>query len=179
MDEVPDSVMQEAPSSDIGLQEQLEEATAAEPITSEALHSDPPPPPPPPAEPAEPAAEPAADPSADAATTTAVAVPVPASSPASAAATLLNSRAPKEPKTGYNFFCDMRRPQLLVEHPEAKPAEISKMLGEGWKQLNTAELRQPYEAQAATARARFVQECAALGIDPHHRKSATAAASAD
>ena len=75
-----------------------------------------------------------------------------ASSPASAAATLLNSRAPKEPKTGYDFFCDMRRPQLLVEYPEAKPAEISKMLGEGWKQLNTAELREPYEAQAAADR---------------------------
>ena len=95
------------------------------------------------------------------------------------AVSLPNPHAPKEPKTGYNFFCDVRRPQLLVEHPQAKPAEISKMLGEGWKQLNTAELRQPYEAQAAAARARFVQECAALGIDPHHRKSATAAASAD
>ena len=60
---------------------------------------------------------------------------------------------------------------MLVEHPQAKPPEISKMLGEGWKQLNTAELRQPYEAQAAAARARFVQECAALGIDPQHHRN--------
>ena len=76
---------------------------------------------------------------------------------------------PKEPKTGYNFFCDMRRPQLLVEFPEAKPADISKMLGEGWKQLNTAELRAPYELQASNDRARFAKECAELGIDPQHR----------
>ena len=90
------------------------------------------------------------------------AVAVPSASPA-ATATVASSavaRAPKEPKTGYNFFCDMRRPQLLVEFPEAKPAEISKMLGEGWKQLNTAELRAPYQLQASNDRARFAKECA-------------------
>ena len=124
----------------------------ATPIENETLPPEPPPPP-----------------ATDAVVVQTTATAVPAVTTSSANALNSSTRIPKEPKTGYNYFCDMRRPQLLVECPDAKPAEISKMLGEGWKHLDTAELRAPYEAQAAADRARFAAECAQLGIDPQHR----------
>lgn len=82
---------------------------------------------------------------------------------------LTSPKTPKEPKTGYNFFCELERPKLLVAFPGAKPADISKMLGEAWKKLNRPEDRAPFEAQAQADRERFAAECAKAGIDPMHR----------
>ena len=47
--------------------------------------------------------------------------------------------APKKPKTGFMFFCDEVRKQVMKDNPGVKMGGIAKILGEKWGKLESKE----------------------------------------
>ena len=52
----------------------------------------------------------------------------------------------KKPKSGYLFFCDDKRDSVQKKNPGKKMGDISKILGELWKNISDEE-RQKYISQ--------------------------------
>ena len=78
-------------------------------------------------------------------------------------------KGPKEPKTPYNFYCEVRRPHIVAAHPEAGAPNISRLLGEEWQKIDTKD-RAQWDSLANADRERYLRECASLGIEPNRCK---------
>jgi len=62
--------------------------------------------------------------------------------------------APKKPINAYMFYTKARREGLKKQYPDLKITEISKKLGEEWKEMDKDE-RAPYEAQSQKDKERY------------------------
>ncbi|XP_078572992.1 PMS1 protein homolog 1-like [Branchiostoma floridae x Branchiostoma japonicum] len=67
---------------------------------------------------------------------------------------LVGNKPVKKPQSAYSFFIKDVRPTVCQENPEADFAEISRVIGQRWKQL-TNEERQRYEAMATRDQQRY------------------------
>mmetsp|Transcript_17234 Transcript_17234/g.52378 ORF Transcript_17234/g.52378 Transcript_17234/m.52378 type:complete len:556 (+) Transcript_17234:108-1775(+) len=67
-------------------------------------------------------------------------------------------KRPKRPRTAYHFFYDSRRKEELEKDPTRDNNELSKRLGEEWKELPFHK-KQPYETDAAAAKAEYEAAC--------------------
>ena len=64
---------------------------------------------------------------------------------------------PLPPRSAYLLFSAATRPQLRTDHPDATFAELSKMIGELWKALDKAEMKQ-WKQQSDDDKERYRQE---------------------
>lgn len=62
--------------------------------------------------------------------------------------------APKGPKNAFIFFCNDRRSEIKEENPDMKPTEITKKIGEMWKQVDSIEKAQ-YQEMAEEDKKRY------------------------
>ena len=67
---------------------------------------------------------------------------------------------PKGPKGAYMCFVQIARPKINAANPDLKFAEIAKMLGEQWKNMDTT-TRAGYEKMAEQDKERYQREIAA------------------
>ena len=67
---------------------------------------------------------------------------------------------PKGPKGAYMCFVQIARPKINAAHPNLQFAEIAKMLGEQWKNMD-ADTRAGYEKMAEDDKERYQKEIAA------------------
>ena len=66
--------------------------------------------------------------------------------------------APKWSKSGYVFFCAASRAEIVESLPaDHLPTDVPKALGKAWKALG-AKKKAPFEALAATDKARYATE---------------------
>lgn len=68
-----------------------------------------------------------------------------------------NAKKVKRPLSGYMYFCKEKRPALAAEHPDMKMVELSKMLGQMWKELSDEEKR-PFDDLATADKRRYEDE---------------------
>lgn len=74
-----------------------------------------------------------------------------------------NPDAPKRAMSGFLFFSQIRRPQLKSEYPELKNTDISKLLGQQWKEMDE-ETKSPYVTKENSDRNRYREEMKAWNI---------------
>jgi hypothetical protein len=67
---------------------------------------------------------------------------------------LQDPNAPKRPKNAYMFFIQAHRADTVQEHPDMRVTEISKVLGQKWRELDASE-KKPYNDQAAQDKLRY------------------------
>jgi upstream-binding transcription factor len=80
--------------------------------------------------------------------------------------------APKRPMSAYLYFVMDQRAAVVTANPDAKPAEITTILGEMWKAgAVTADAKKTYEDLAATDKARFEEEKAVYDAMMAERKT--------
>ncbi|KAG0265372.1 Non-histone chromosomal protein 6 [Actinomortierella ambigua] len=72
-------------------------------------------------------------------------------------AVVKDKNGPKRPRNSYIFFTLMKRDDIKKKHPEFKPTEITKMLGEEWQKLSDAE-KESYGAMAEDDKKRYQSE---------------------
>jgi len=70
---------------------------------------------------------------------------------------LKDENAPKRPKTAYLYFSEKVRPEIREENPELKMTEISKIIGEQWKQASP-QSKLEYTKKADKDKARYKEE---------------------
>ncbi|KAJ4835588.1 FACT complex subunit ssrp1, partial [Turnera subulata] len=75
--------------------------------------------------------------------------------------------APKKALTGYNFFLQMERENVKRSNPGISFSEISRALGDKWKQMS-AEQKEPYEEKARADRRRYKEE-SSISFSNDHR----------
>ncbi|KAI7829652.1 high mobility group box domain-containing protein [Gamsiella multidivaricata] len=68
-----------------------------------------------------------------------------------------DKNCPKRPRNSYIFFTLMKRDDIKKKHPEFKPTEITKMLGEEWQKLSEAE-KESYGSMAENDKKRYQSE---------------------
>ncbi|KAF9578313.1 hypothetical protein BGW38_005947, partial [Lunasporangiospora selenospora] len=68
-----------------------------------------------------------------------------------------DKNGPKRPRNSYIFFTLMKRDDIKKKHPEFKPTEITKMLGEEWQKLSEAE-KESYGNMAENDKKRYQSE---------------------
>jgi hypothetical protein len=68
---------------------------------------------------------------------------------------------PKKPRSAYNFFCHVKRPEIQADHPNVPFSQIGKMLGEAWRSVSATE-KTKYEEMARQDKGRYANELAAL-----------------
>ncbi|KAF9118844.1 non-histone protein [Mortierella sp. 14UC] len=68
-----------------------------------------------------------------------------------------DKNCPKRPRNSYIFFTLMKRDDIKKKHPEFKPTEITKMLGEEWQKLSEAE-KESYGSMAEDDKKRYQSE---------------------
>lgn len=71
-----------------------------------------------------------------------------------------NADKPKHFTSAYIFYCKQQRPIVKRENPEASATQIISILGAKWKALSPG-LKNPFERQAKTDRARYDREMTA------------------
>jgi hypothetical protein len=79
------------------------------------------------------------------------------SSPKDKSSKLKDENAPKRPKSGYLFFAEKKRPEIKEENPDLKMTEISKVIGERWKEASP-ESKAKYAKKAEKDKERYKQE---------------------
>jgi hypothetical protein len=67
--------------------------------------------------------------------------------------------APKRPPSAFLNYCKKRRAELKLQHPGARNTDISKMLGEEWKNA-PSEIRQPHIDKEAREREEYYKKVA-------------------
>lgn len=65
--------------------------------------------------------------------------------------------APKRPRSAYIFFSNDVRPNLAKKHPGEPITELSKRIGEQWRNASDAD-KKKYETQAAKDKVRYERE---------------------
>ena len=70
---------------------------------------------------------------------------------------LKDENAPKRPKSAYMFFAEKKRPEIREEQPDLKMTEISKVIGERWKEV-TPESKAKYAKKAEKDKERYQEE---------------------
>ncbi|KAF8963998.1 hypothetical protein BGZ46_000840 [Entomortierella lignicola] len=68
-----------------------------------------------------------------------------------------DKNCPKRPRNSYIFFTLMKRDDIKKKHPEFKPTEITKMLGEEWQKLSDSE-KESYGTLAENDKKRYQSE---------------------
>ncbi|KAF9954536.1 hypothetical protein BGZ70_010534 [Mortierella alpina] len=68
-----------------------------------------------------------------------------------------DKNCPKRPRNSYIFFTLMKRDDIKKKHPEFKPTEITKMLGEEWQKLSESE-KESYGTMAENDKKRYQSE---------------------
>ncbi|KAG0335581.1 Non-histone chromosomal protein 6 [Podila horticola] len=68
-----------------------------------------------------------------------------------------DKNCPKRPRNSYIFFTLMKRDDIKKKHPEFKPTEITKMLGEEWQKLSESE-KESYGNMAENDKKRYQSE---------------------
>ncbi|KAF9385050.1 hypothetical protein CPB97_005157 [Podila verticillata] len=68
-----------------------------------------------------------------------------------------DKNCPKRPRNSYIFFTLMKRDDIKKKHPEFKPTEITKMLGEEWQKLSETE-KESYGTMAENDKKRYQAE---------------------
>ncbi|KAI8353686.1 high mobility group box domain-containing protein [Mortierella sp. GBAus27b] len=68
-----------------------------------------------------------------------------------------DKNCPKRPRNSYIFFTLMKRDDIKKKHPEFKPTEITKMLGEEWQKLSETE-KENYGNMAENDKKRYQSE---------------------
>ncbi|KAI7816691.1 high mobility group box domain-containing protein [Gamsiella multidivaricata] len=68
-----------------------------------------------------------------------------------------DKNCPKRPRNSYIFFTLMKRDDIKKKHPEFKPTEITKMLGEEWQKLSESE-KESYGSMAENDKKRYQSE---------------------
>ncbi|KAF9179360.1 hypothetical protein BGZ50_006978 [Haplosporangium sp. Z 11] len=68
-----------------------------------------------------------------------------------------DKNCPKRPRNSYIFFTLMKRDDIKKKHPEFKPTEITKMLGEEWQKLSETE-KESYGSMAEDDKKRYQSE---------------------
>ncbi|KAF9415425.1 non-histone protein [Podila epigama] len=68
-----------------------------------------------------------------------------------------DKNSPKRPRNSYIFFTLMKRDDIKKKHPEFKPTEITKMLGEEWQKLSESE-KESYGTMAENDKKRYQAE---------------------
>jgi hypothetical protein len=63
---------------------------------------------------------------------------------------------PKKPKSGYMFFCDEHRANVMKKNKNAKMGDVSKILGNMWGKMG-AEEKQPYVELAEEAKETYTE----------------------
>ena len=66
--------------------------------------------------------------------------------------------APKNPRTAYNFFCTKNREEFKEENPDLDGKEITKKLGEAWKQIKDTHQADEYKNMAEDDKIRHKEE---------------------
>ena len=64
---------------------------------------------------------------------------------------------PKRAMVAFMFFSIDRRPATQKANPQVRIAEISKLLGQSWREMSTKE-KAPYDKKAAADKARYEKE---------------------
>jgi len=62
--------------------------------------------------------------------------------------------APKRPRSAYILYCTEKRSEVKAEHPDAKPAELMRIMGELWNSLAPTK-KQEYTDKAKDDKARY------------------------
>jgi hypothetical protein len=70
---------------------------------------------------------------------------------------LKDENAPKRPKSAYMFFAEKKRPEIREEQPELKMTEVSKVIGERWKEASP-ESKAKYSKKADKDKERYHEE---------------------
>jgi len=70
---------------------------------------------------------------------------------------LKDENAPKRPKTSYMFFAEKKRLEIREEQPDLKMTEVSKVIGERWKEV-TPESKAKYVKKADKDKERYQEE---------------------
>jgi len=70
---------------------------------------------------------------------------------------LKDENAPKRPKSGYLFFAEKKRPEIKEAQPDLKMTEVSKVIGELWKEV-TPESKAKYVKKADKDKERYQEE---------------------
>ena len=70
---------------------------------------------------------------------------------------LKDENAPKRPKSGYMFFAEKKRPEIKDAQPELKMIEISKVIGERWKD-STPSTKEKYNNKSEKDKQRYKLE---------------------
>jgi len=68
-----------------------------------------------------------------------------------------DKNAPKNPRNAYIFFMLDVRPRRVEQHPDKEPKDITRLLGEEWKELNDKK-KTKYKEQAAEDKQRYERE---------------------
>ena len=70
---------------------------------------------------------------------------------------LKDENAPKRPKSAYMFFSEKKRAEIREEQPDLKMTEISKVIGERWKEVSP-ESKAKYVKKAEKDKERYQEE---------------------
>ena len=70
---------------------------------------------------------------------------------------LKDENAPKRPKSAYMFFAEKKRAEIREEQPDLKMTEVSKVIGERWKEV-TPESKAKYAKKAEKDKERYQEE---------------------
>ncbi|KAG0044817.1 hypothetical protein BGZ83_009913 [Gryganskiella cystojenkinii] len=92
-----------------------------------------------------------------------------------AAPVFKDKNCPKRPRNSYIFFTLMKRDDIKKKHPEFKPTEITKMLGEEWQKLSEAE-KESYGTMAENDKKRYQSEMESYDANGGAAAAAAAAA---
>ncbi|KAL3934861.1 MAG: hypothetical protein SGBAC_009510 [Bacillariaceae sp.] len=65
--------------------------------------------------------------------------------------------APKRPTSSYMYFAKETRSEVVAKHPDAKPTEVTKIMGAMWKELSAQSMKK-FEKMAAADRERYATE---------------------
>ncbi|KAI1320715.1 hypothetical protein EDD11_010249 [Mortierella claussenii] len=89
-----------------------------------------------------------------------------------------DKNCPKRPRNSYIFFTLMKRDDIKKKHPEFKPTEITKMLGEEWQKLSEAE-KESYGSMAENDKKRYQSEMETYDANGGAAAAAAAAAASE
>ncbi|KAG0204856.1 Non-histone chromosomal protein 6 [Mortierella sp. GBA30] len=89
-----------------------------------------------------------------------------------------DKNCPKRPRNSYIFFTLMKRDDIKKKHPEFKPTEITKMLGEEWQKLSESE-KESYGTMAENDKKRYQSEMETYDANGGANAAAAAAAAND
>jgi HMG (high mobility group) box len=79
------------------------------------------------------------------------------SSPKEKSSKLKDENAPKRPKSAYLFFAEKKRAEIKEENPDLKMTEISKVIGERWKEASP-DSKAKYSKKAEKDKERYKEE---------------------